>query len=364
MIARYRADLAPTWPTRTASTVVLTMPAPVARNHNGGQLAFGPATATSTSAIGDGGCGGDPEQPGPEPDDAARQDPAPRRRGRRPTPYAVPPTNPSLGGRRGEIWAYGLRNPWRFSFDRQTGDLYIGDVGQGAWEEIDFQPAASAGGENYGWRIMEGTHCFNPPTGCGTAGLTHAGRRVRARAAAARSPAATSTAARATRGCSGVYFYGDYCSGRIWGLTRDAGAWQTQRAARHRRSASRPSARTRPASCTSPTTAAGPIYQVVDPSRTPSLTDADPHGDAERHADPHADAERTPTLTATSGPTGSPARTATVTPSAPRRTATPTDRQPDDRYGVAAERRPAADRDRRADEHGDRPAGGELRPAR
>ena len=71
-----------------------------------------------------------------------------------------------------EIWAYGLRNPWRFSFDRKTGDLYIGDVGQDAWEEVDFQPAGCAGGANYGWRLTEGAHCYNPPSGCNTAGIT------------------------------------------------------------------------------------------------------------------------------------------------------------------------------------------------
>ena len=80
------------------------------------------------------------------------------------SPYAHPADNPFVGqsGARPEIWAYGLRNPWRFTFDRATGDLWIADVGQGTWEEIDFQPAASIGGENYGWRLMEGTHCFNP----------------------------------------------------------------------------------------------------------------------------------------------------------------------------------------------------------
>ena len=71
-----------------------------------------------------------------------------------------------------EIWAYGFRNPWRFSFDRLTGDLFIADVGEKACEEIDFQPAASAGGENYGWRRMEGAHCFNPATGCNDGTLT------------------------------------------------------------------------------------------------------------------------------------------------------------------------------------------------
>ena len=76
----------------------------------------------------------------------------------------IPPDEPVRGSStaRPEIWAYGLRNPWRFSFDRKTGDLWIGDVGQGAWEEVDFQPAGAAGGANYGWRVTEGAHCYNP----------------------------------------------------------------------------------------------------------------------------------------------------------------------------------------------------------
>src|SRR5207245_891634 len=91
-------------------------------------------------------------------------------------PYAIPATNPfrSTPGARPEIWALGLRNPWRFSFDRQFGDLFIADVGQDKREEVDFQPAASAGGENYGWRLMGGDLCDDPCSGCndGTAALT------------------------------------------------------------------------------------------------------------------------------------------------------------------------------------------------
>jgi len=89
------------------------------------------------------------------------------------SPYVVPASNPFVGRppAKAEIWAYGLRNPWRFSFDRLTGDLYIADDGQDAFEEVDIQPASSSGGQNYGWNIMEGAHCFNPPTGCNMAGL-------------------------------------------------------------------------------------------------------------------------------------------------------------------------------------------------
>ena len=87
-------------------------------------------------------------------------------------PYGIPADNPfAQGGGRPEIWAYGLRNPWRFSFDRQTGDLYIGDVGQGTLEEVDHEPAGSTGGVNYGWDIMEGEECFNAAS-CDTEGLT------------------------------------------------------------------------------------------------------------------------------------------------------------------------------------------------
>jgi glucose/arabinose dehydrogenase len=136
--------------------------------------------------------------------------------------YAIPPDNP-FGN---EIWSYGWRNPWRFSFDRATGDLYIADVGQNAYEEVHFQPAGSTGGENYGWRIMEGTHCFDPRQGCDQSGLVL--------------PIAEYS--HAEGGCSitggyvyrgqqfpamqGVYFFGDYCSGIIWSLQRDGDRWE------------------------------------------------------------------------------------------------------------------------------------------
>ncbi len=136
-------------------------------NHNGGQLAFGP-DGYLYIGLGDGGDSGDPFDNGQSretlfgkllridvdalPDEGKA--------------YAVPADNPYAaggiqpGGGLPEIWAYGLRNPWRFSFDRASGDLYIGDVGQARWEEIDRQPTGSRGGENYGWSVMEGTHCY------------------------------------------------------------------------------------------------------------------------------------------------------------------------------------------------------------
>ena len=87
------------------------------------------------------------------------------------SPFGVPADNPFVGdpGARDEIWAWGLRNPWRFSFDRATQDLFIADVGQGSWEEVNHEPAGGGGGRNYGWRRMEGAHCYNPGTACNDA---------------------------------------------------------------------------------------------------------------------------------------------------------------------------------------------------
>jgi glucose/arabinose dehydrogenase len=138
-------------------------------NHNGGHLAFGP-DGFLYIGLGDGGSAGDPRGHAQSLSSLLgkmlRIDPRPTGGER----YGVPADNPFVARRdaRPEIWAFGLRNPWRYSFDRVTGDLWIGDVGQSAWEEIDVQPAASRGGENYGWNAMEGTHPFGsdePPAG-------------------------------------------------------------------------------------------------------------------------------------------------------------------------------------------------------
>ena len=130
-------------------------------NHNGGNLVFGP-DGFLYIGLGDGGSGGDPHGNGQSMTTLLgkmlRVDPEPP--GER--PYAIPPDNPFVDrpDARPEIWASGLRNPWRYSFDRETGDLWIGDVGQSAWEEVDFQPSGSSGGENYGWNLMEGDHRY------------------------------------------------------------------------------------------------------------------------------------------------------------------------------------------------------------
>jgi glucose/arabinose dehydrogenase len=137
-------------------------------NHNGGNLVFGP-DGYLYIGLGDGGSGGDPHDNGQSLSTLLgkmlRVDPRPS--GER--AYAIPPDNPFVArsGARPEIWAFGLRNPWRYSFDRLTGDLWIGDVGQDAWEEVDVQPSGSRGGENYGWNRMEGDHPYvgDPPAG-------------------------------------------------------------------------------------------------------------------------------------------------------------------------------------------------------
>jgi glucose/arabinose dehydrogenase len=141
---------------------VLTQTQPYA-NHNGGDIKIGP-DGYLYIALGDGGSGGDPHGNGQNLGTLLgkllRIDP------RGGTPYAIPADNPFVNtpGAKGEIWSYGLRNPWRFSFDSGTGDLLIGDVGQNDWEEIDWAPASSKGGENYGWGQMEGTHPFRGGT--------------------------------------------------------------------------------------------------------------------------------------------------------------------------------------------------------
>jgi hypothetical protein len=130
-----------------------------------------------------------------------------------------------------EIWAYGLRNPWRFSFDRSTKDLFIADVGQDSWEEVNFQPAASQGGENYGWRLMEGNHCYNPPSNCNPGGLTLPILEYEHGSGDANG-CSISGGYRYTGtqnpDLAGIYFYGDFCTGRIWGASEQGGGvWTT-----------------------------------------------------------------------------------------------------------------------------------------
>ncbi len=201
--------------------VILTIAQPEA-NHNGGLIKFGP-DGYLYIGMGDGGGAGDRHGSiGNGQDleallgkmlrvDVTNQD-----------TYIVPPDNP-FGN---EIWSYGLRNPWRFSFDRATGDLYLADVGQNIYEEVDFQSASSTGGENYGWRNMEGRHCYDPKEGCDPTGL------VLPIAEYSHDVGGCSiTGGYVYRGSQypalqGAYFFGDYCTGFIWSLQRDGDQWR------------------------------------------------------------------------------------------------------------------------------------------
>ncbi len=207
--------------------IVLTYDQP-ATNHNGGDLAFGP-DGYLYIGTGDGGGGGDPNNHAQTLDDILGKMLRIDVEASGANPYLIPADNPFVGqaGVLPEIWAYGLRNPWRYSFDRLTGDLYIGDVGQNAWEEIDFQPANSTGGENYGWRIMEGNHCYNPNP-CSSEGLTppiwdynhdNGDRSV---------TGGYVYRGAAFPGMQGIYLYGDFVSGRLWGLRQNAGVWENK----------------------------------------------------------------------------------------------------------------------------------------
>jgi glucose/arabinose dehydrogenase len=187
-------------------------------NHNGGALATGP-DGLLWIATGDGGSGGDPLGNGQSLrtllGKLLRIDPRPAGG----APYGIPADNPFVGraGARAEIWAYGLRNPWRFSFDRARGDLWIGDVGQGATEEVDRWLAGRPGGPNFGWNTMEASACFDPAEGCDRAGL------VLPVAEYGHDRGCSITGGYVYRGVgvpglAGTYLYADYCAGTIWGL--------------------------------------------------------------------------------------------------------------------------------------------------
>jgi glucose/arabinose dehydrogenase len=207
-----------------SEVVLLTLDQP-AGNHNGGHLAFGP-DGYLYIGTGDGGASGDKFGNGQNGQTLLgamlRLDVDGGQ------PYGVPADNPFVVDPtvRDEIWALGLRNPWRYSFDRQTGDLYIADVGQNTYEEINVEPADSAGGLNYGWPIMEASHCFPRDRACERAGLALPVVEYD------HSQGCSVTGGYVYRGqefplLAGIYLFGDYCSGRIWGLAPDrAGGWQ------------------------------------------------------------------------------------------------------------------------------------------
>jgi hypothetical protein len=213
----------------TTETMVIRINQPFS-NHNGGWIGFGP-DGYLYIAMGDGGDANDPAERAQDlvgellgkmlridvngddfPADALKN-------------YAIPPDNPFVGiTGDDEIWAYGLRNPWRNSFDRETGDLYIADVGQNEWEELDFQPASSDGGENYGWDCTEGLECRASDVGCTCPDASHTlPFHVYLHGGP---PCDSITGGYVYRGCAidglqGTYFFGEYCRNTIWSLRYD-----------------------------------------------------------------------------------------------------------------------------------------------
>lgn len=213
-IASYKVTADPEVADPASEQILLSVPHPSFSNHNGGMVVFGP-DGRLYAGIGDGGSGGDPNGNGQNRNtllakllrldvNAAGQ-------------ASVPADNPFVGvsGTRAEIWSYGLRNPWRFSFDRTTGDLYIGDVGQNSREEIDVSPSAQLGrGLNFGWNTTEGTACFRPGSGCNRTGLTAPVLDYD------HGHGCSVTGGYVYRGSAlpalrGQYFYADYCSGWV-----------------------------------------------------------------------------------------------------------------------------------------------------
>jgi uncharacterized repeat protein (TIGR03806 family) len=204
----------------TTERKIFEIPQPYS-NHNGGQIAFGP-DGYLYIGLGDGGSGGDPLNSGQNTQtllgamlriDIDKVTAS--------TKYGVPPDNPFVGDSSAglpEIWAWGLRNPWRFSFDTESGRLWAGDVGQGAWEEVDI----IEGGKNYGWRIMEGTHCYNPSSGCDTTGLTMPVIEYSHSIGKSITGGFVYHGSKQPR-LKDVYLYADYVTKKIWGLKYENG---------------------------------------------------------------------------------------------------------------------------------------------
>ncbi|MEO8099076.1 MAG: PQQ-dependent sugar dehydrogenase [Acidobacteriota bacterium] len=226
VIAQYRVSANRDVADPASAVILLTIPQPFA-NHNGGQVRFGP-DGFLYIGLGDGGSGGDPQNNGQNLNallgKLLRIDVESA-----PGTVRIPPSNPFVNraGARGEIWAYGLRNPWRFSFDRANGDLWIADVGQDNYEEVNYQPSESPGGEDYGWRIMEGLHCYNP-SNCNMQGLTLPVAEYSHAGSACSITGGFVYRGQMWPGLRGTYIYADYCSGRIWGLDRSGSNWVTR----------------------------------------------------------------------------------------------------------------------------------------
>jgi glucose/arabinose dehydrogenase len=221
VVSRFETSPDPNLADADSEQVLLRIGQPYA-NHNGGMLAFGP-DGYLYIGTGDGGSGGDPQGNAQNPDSLLGK--ILRLDVDSGEPYAIPDGNAPVGG--AEIWAVGLRNPWRFSFDRATGDLFIGDVGQNQWEEIHFMPAGILGGVNLGWDYYEGTHVYEgePPANASFLApileYSHDGGNC------------SVTGGYVYRGSlaewQGMYLFGDYCSGTVWMALPDlSGTWRAE----------------------------------------------------------------------------------------------------------------------------------------
>ena len=219
--SKYKAD-------HNSERVLLRLEQPYG-NHNGGHIEFG-NDGYLYIAIGDGGAAGDPLDSG---QDLTSLFGKVIRIDINGSPYSIPKSNPFYGikNAREEVWAWGLRNVWRFSFDKKTGDIYYGDVGQNKWEEVNFEPASSSGGNNYGWRQMEASYCFEPKENCKRDGMVlpiieypndayhpafALGRKNQLNVEGCSVTGGYVYRGKKLKGFEGVYFFGDYCSGNIW----------------------------------------------------------------------------------------------------------------------------------------------------
>ena len=236
IVSRFTVTENPEKANKESETIILQLAQPFG-NHNGGHLAFGPKDGMLYIGFGDGGKWGDPYNNGQNLNsllgsilriDINKGD-----------FYSIPKDNPFVGdkSKRAEIFCYGLRNPWRFSFDRKTNDLIIGDVGQNLLEEVNWNSWENAKGANFGWRIMEGNHCYNPEDFCDTTGLIQPVHEYPNNAAymkillgmdEAEATGCSVTGGYVYRGKEnpdlyGRYIFGDYCTGRIWSFKLENG---------------------------------------------------------------------------------------------------------------------------------------------
>jgi glucose/arabinose dehydrogenase len=226
-ISRYQANMAKTFASLTTEVHLITIEHSARSNHNGGSLVFGP-DGYLYAGTGDGGGGGDPDENGQDRNvllgKILRINPGTGAGGG----YSIPADNPFVGvpNTRDEIWDYGVRNPWRITFDRTSGDLYIADVGQSRREEVNLEDVADPGGNNYGWDVMEGSLCYEPSSGCSLAG------DVLPVAQYGHDLGCSITGGYVYRGShkdlQGLYVYGDYCSGRLWTMNAN-GTGETHR---------------------------------------------------------------------------------------------------------------------------------------